>query len=661
MKQTRKLLALLLGLALALSLLPAAALAEEEDSTGEETATTLDVVMRLYEHPLFGLSERISSNPEPFDDLDGLTPEQKNAFGVLRDAEVVTGHPDRNGNLLVDPMEPLTRVRAAVFISRVAGPASSEEPVPLPYKDIEAWAYEPVQNLYAWGVLTDEDMDEDGNFRSEDPVSMADLDRWMDAFLATDPDIDIPKKSITAFSAQELAVELKGLGLFQGSGELPDGSPNFDLDSAPSRIQAVIMMIRVLGQEQAALSGSWSHPYQDVADWADAYVGYAQEKSLAGGISGTEFAPNNTATVNMYLTYVLRALGYSDAGEDADFAWDDPYDLAEEVGILPVTVNQKEFLRGDMVIVSAAALSANLKDSEQTLAEKLMEDGVFTEEQYSASALSGVTKPDERPFVPVTVVEVEAGEFVTNLVTVGDMTLYAVYRDDDTAKPVVIVIHGGGGSKEATLPEARDLAGQGFYALAIDAAACGDNTSGPLDAVKCWATTVTQLDAVLDYFTAVPQADTEHFGITGGSMGGTITFGYVAHGKYTPAVITPSLGSPDYTLIYDGPLYDYFGDGPDAVHMTQEEIQAFAAEYSPLNTPERFLDTYIYAGIGTEDPTASPDGLRSLENALQELGGTKFIFNYYEGYGHEDLPGFDSHAALRQILLGTDDAIFDLD
>lgn len=147
------------------------------------------------------------------------------------------------------------------------------------------------------------------------------------------------------------------------------------------------MMIRVLGQEQDALSGSRSHPYQDVAAWADAYVGYAQEQRLAGGISGTEFAPGNTATVYMYLTYVLRALGYSDAGDEADFVWNDPYGLAQEVGILPVTVNREEFLRGDMVIVSAAALSAKLKDSQQTLAEKLIEDGVFTEEQYSASPL----------------------------------------------------------------------------------------------------------------------------------------------------------------------------------------------------------------------------------------------------------------------------------
>ena len=53
-----------------------------------------------------------------------------------------------------------------------------------------------------------------------------------------------------------------------------------------------------------------------------------------------------------------------------------------------------------------------------------------------------------------------------------------------------------------------------------------------------------------------------------------------------------------------------------------------------------------------EDNTASPDGLKKLENALRELGRTMFVFSYYEGIGHEGLPDFDSGIVLRKILLG---------
>lgn len=224
----------------------------------------------------------------------------------------------------------------------------------------------------------------------------------------------------------------------------------------------------------------------------------------------------------------------------------------------------------------------------------------------------------------------EPAEVIQNTVVIGDMSLYELYVDDGTRKPVVILIH-------------------------------GDNTSGPLNALKCWAATVTQIDAVLDLSAAVSQADTERVGIAGRSMGGTICFAYAAHGKYTPDVIVPVSGTPDYTQMSDSPLYDRYGSGePAEAFMTREEILEFAAEYSPVNHPERFLNTYIYAGIGTEDTTASPKGLKKLESALRELGGTKFVFNYYEGFGHEDLPDFNADGALRQILLSDEsEPVFD--
>ena len=189
---------------------------------------------------------------------------------------------------------------------------------------------------------------------------------------------------VSEIDPEVLAAELKNLGLFQGNGELPDGSTDFDLNRAPTRIEAVIMLIRVLGQEQAARSGSWNHSFRDVPAWADAYIGYAYEKRLSSGISDTEFGTTD-ASAAMYLTFVLRALGYSDA--EGDFLWSEPYALATQAGILPLSVNLETFWRSDLVRVSAAALGAKLKGSEQTLAEKLIGEGVFTEAQYEAAEL----------------------------------------------------------------------------------------------------------------------------------------------------------------------------------------------------------------------------------------------------------------------------------
>ncbi len=179
------------------------------------------------------------------------------------------------------------------------------------------------------------------------------------------------------FSAEEtLAGELKSLGIFNGV-----SATDFDLDRAPSRIEAVVMLVRMLGKEEEAMKGGFSHPFTDIPDWADKYIGYAYENGLANGQSLTEFGIGN-ATSAMYLTFVLRALGYSDA-DGKDFVWSDPYQLARETGILPDGVDTDSFMRGDVVLISHASLSAYLKGSKTTLSEKLVSSGVFTQKEFN--------------------------------------------------------------------------------------------------------------------------------------------------------------------------------------------------------------------------------------------------------------------------------------
>lgn len=184
--------------------------------------------------------------------------------------------------------------------------------------------------------------------------------------------------SMRDVSVQEAyAADLKTLGLFKGVSDT-----DFDLERAPTRIEALVMLIRVLGKEKEALGGTWTHPFTDVVKWADAYVGYAYETGLTKGVSATEFG-NGDASVAMYLTFMLRALGYTDVN-NADFSWNDPYTLAKNVGILTDAVNIDTFWRADAVSVSYEALSSNLKGSDTTLADKLIGAGVFTKEQYDA-------------------------------------------------------------------------------------------------------------------------------------------------------------------------------------------------------------------------------------------------------------------------------------
>ena len=195
---------------------------------------------------------------------------------------------------------------------------------------------------------------------------------------------------LSAFGARDLSYEerlardLKNLGLFQGVSDT-----DFALGRSPTRVEALVMLIRLLGNDDDAKKSSETHPFTDVPAWADSYVAYAYSEGLTKGTSHTTFG-TGTANVQMFLTFVLRALGYSDANGE-DFLWNNPYALAEKAGVLPKSVDRSNFLRGDVVLVSYAALMANLKDSTQSLAQKLIADGVFTyadyETYYDASAL----------------------------------------------------------------------------------------------------------------------------------------------------------------------------------------------------------------------------------------------------------------------------------
>ena len=200
---------------------------------------------------------------------------------------------------------------------------------------------------------------------------------------------------IKAFAAEErntsyeetLAYNLKQLGLFKGVSET-----EFDLRREPQRDEALVMLIRLLGKESEAISGTWRHPFTDVAPWADKYVGYAYQTGLTNGISATEFGVGK-ADACQYLTFVLRSLGYSDTN-GADFTWNNPFDLASSIGLIQEGTDLNTFWRADVVRISYVALPVKLKDSEKSLSEKLIENGVFTQSQYNLYYTTAVHEDD---------------------------------------------------------------------------------------------------------------------------------------------------------------------------------------------------------------------------------------------------------------------------
>ena len=143
-----------------------------------------------------------------------------------------------------------------------------------------------------------------------------------------------PAWAATPEEAQDSAQLLYNLGLFQGSGTNEDGSPRFALERAPTRAEAVTILVRLLGAEEAAQAQTWTTPFTDVPDWAQSYVGYAYAKGYTTGVEPTRFGSSTPVSTAQFLTLLLRALGYEDG---KDFTWSTPWTLTDQLAGLPST------------------------------------------------------------------------------------------------------------------------------------------------------------------------------------------------------------------------------------------------------------------------------------------------------------------------------------
>lgn len=183
----------------------------------------------------------------------------------------------------------------------------------------------------------------------------------------------------------ENANALYNLGLFKGT------NGGYDLDTTPTRVQGLIMLIRLLGEEDEALSFDGSHIFSDVPQWADKYVGYAIEKGYTKGTSSSTFSPDLALDAKSYVTFVLRSLGYNDT--NGDFTWNNALSDSVEFGLMSSStasvLSSALFNRGDMVDISYCGLTMPLKGNTTTLAQKLVTAGVFTSEQGKTNNVLG--------------------------------------------------------------------------------------------------------------------------------------------------------------------------------------------------------------------------------------------------------------------------------
>lgn len=148
------------------------------------------------------------------------------------------------------------------------------------------------------------------------------------------------------------AESLRQKGLFKGT------DMGYELNRVPTRIEGLVMFIRMLGEEDQALAMSYSvSPFTDIPGWANGYAAYAYKKGYTKGIGDGLFGSNLSLSANDYSTFIFRSLNYE---EGNSFSWNTALNDFKQFGFITNNVydqiNKTSFTRGDMAALTYMSL-----------------------------------------------------------------------------------------------------------------------------------------------------------------------------------------------------------------------------------------------------------------------------------------------------------------
>ncbi len=175
---------------------------------------------------------------------------------------------------------------------------------------------------------------------------------------------------------QKEADFLNSLGLFQGT------EAGYELERVPNRTEAAVMLLRLLGKENSAKNHSSTGAFDDVPIWAEPYISYMYDNGLTQGVAERTFGATMPCDSKMYLTFVLRALGYDDT--KGDFTYDNSIAFARMQNLINsdyvLRLSSSTFVRGDLAAISFWALFTEQKNNEQILLDKLIFENALSSE-----------------------------------------------------------------------------------------------------------------------------------------------------------------------------------------------------------------------------------------------------------------------------------------
>jgi len=187
------------------------------------------------------------------------------------------------------------------------------------------------------------------------------------------------------------AEKLSQIGVFKGTGS------GFELDRQPTRLEGLVMLIRLLGKEDEVLaSPDEASIFSDVPNWGISYVNYAFKQGLTTGITPSEFGSYQTIDGKSYMTFLLRALGYDDKA--GDFTWNEALEKGQTLGLIdsPVysTLKTDDFYRDHIAYLSYNTLKSNTKTG-NVLINNLIDSGDMNQDIAISIGLAKLSRKQD--------------------------------------------------------------------------------------------------------------------------------------------------------------------------------------------------------------------------------------------------------------------------
>lgn len=167
---------------------------------------------------------------------------------------------------------------------------------------------------------------------------------------------------------ERYAEALNHLGLFNGT------ENGYELSRVPTRAEALVMMLRLLGKEEEIKQNTYTHPFTDTG-WESPYVEFAYANGIVNGIDDHRFGGNQVISLHQYCAMILRVLGYSEAA--GDFTYKTALSFASLVLGIDLT-KEVPFNRGTLAKISSNVLNTRPKNQLATQGQILRETEMFT-------------------------------------------------------------------------------------------------------------------------------------------------------------------------------------------------------------------------------------------------------------------------------------------